>query len=239
MVAIAKVDLTFPNCRPSFSPENVRELAHQIAEHGLLQSVVMRPLPGDQFQLIAGFRRFKAVAYWLKWEFIEAKIVNADDRAAEAINLIENIEREDLDHVSLAKSMEKIWPTAIFGVREVARAMKRSKEFVGQHRQLLQLPEDKQLMFALGRIPMARVGQVLQAQDQDAVANELLKRDHVRKACSLKKQKSRTDVHNMSRRLLELGIEGLAPRLLGWTIGTVTDDQIEQEIERLCSKGRP
>ncbi|MGI0045508.1 MAG: ParB N-terminal domain-containing protein, partial [Nitrososphaeraceae archaeon] len=78
-------------CKTSIPSENIKELASSIREHGLIQSITVRPLNGG-FEIIAGHRRFYACKL-LRWKKIPARVISFSDKDAFEIQLVENMQR--------------------------------------------------------------------------------------------------------------------------------------------------
>lgn len=234
-INVSDVDLDFDNCRRSFTAADVQELAQQIRDHGLLQAVVVRRRANGRYQLIAGFRRFTAISQLLKWETIEAKVMDVTDHEAGVINLLENLGRKDLDCVARARAIERLYPEAICSLREAAKGLKQHTQYIQHHRALLKLPEDVQEHFASGRIPLARVMSLLNSPDQAGAVKALLGRKSVRQPCKGLQRRNKAAVVAMCGRLLDMGFE-LHARLLMWSVGSVSDEALENDLEKAVSE---
>ncbi len=92
--------------RRAFDEEALRELATSIQEHGLLHPVSVRPL-GDDFELIAGERRLRAVQQ-LGWPSIPAIIESIPDKEAAIRTVVENLQRADVSPMELARSFKRL-----------------------------------------------------------------------------------------------------------------------------------
>jgi ParB family transcriptional regulator, chromosome partitioning protein len=224
------VDSNF-NCRGTFLLQEVRDLASQIKRHGLIHPVTVVP-SGDRYRLIAGFRRFAAIKRILNWKEIECNVMDVDEEKAREINLIENLERQNLDPLTEAKAMIKMFPEDRYGCREVASRLKKTTQWVLLRRALLKLPKRVQDLVVSGRIPISRVQSILKSPDQDATVKALLSRKHPRQPLPGLKRRGKREVSQMIERLMDAGLEGLSTRLLAWVNGYVSDDEIEHEINK-------
>ena len=224
------------NCRGDFLLQDVKELASQIKEYGLLQPVVVRP-DGDDYQLLAGFRRFAAVSQILKRPCIEAKVVHVNDHQAAVINLIENIERKNLNPVQEARQLEKLYPESQHGCRTVAEAVNRTTQWVLVRRLLLKMPQNVQNMVAAGRIPVSRIPDLRDSQDPLALAEQLSKRVHVRQPLPGVRRRNKADVKRMIVRLMQLKFDPFVTKLLAWVNGYRSDEEINHDIEIACRDG--
>lgn len=84
--------------RHYFDPEKLAQLVQSIAQHGILEPLLVRPLPTDNYELVAGERRYRAA---LQLGLVEVPVVirKLDDEAAIQLALIENLQREDLNPI--------------------------------------------------------------------------------------------------------------------------------------------
>ena len=103
------IDNIIPNRfqpRTIFDDSKIEELARTIHTHGIIQPIVVRE-DGDQFEIIAGERRFRA-AKSLGWEEIPAIIKNLSDTETASVALIENLQREELTPIEEAMAYAKL-----------------------------------------------------------------------------------------------------------------------------------
>jgi ParB/RepB/Spo0J family partition protein len=227
------------NCRGRFNPQEVRELAESIQRDGQLQEVIVTPFDhGQPYRLIAGFRRYTAIARLLKRKTIRASVVDIDEERAKVINLIENLERDNLNVLQEALAIEALYPQSRYGCRTVAENLGRHTNWVLQRRKLLDLPEDIQQKFAAGSLKISRIGAVAESSDPRETCRQLQKRKHARAPLPGMRRRNMGDIKRMIAHLIECGFEGLPTRLLAWVNGYVSDEQIHQEIDRLLKEGR-
>jgi ParB family chromosome partitioning protein len=135
--------------RTEIRPETLEELARSISAQGIVQPIVVRPLPGsDGFELIAGERRWRA-AQMAGLDQIPAVVRDVPDQAALAIALIENIQREDLNPLEEAGALQRLVGEFDLTHEEAAQAVGRSRAAVSNLLRLLELhPEVKRMMEA-------------------------------------------------------------------------------------------
>lgn len=93
-------DIKMPSQQPRryFDPHKQEQLVESIREHGILEPLLVRPLPDQHYELVAGERRYRA-AVALKLEEIPVVIKQLSDREALQLTLVENLQREDLNPV--------------------------------------------------------------------------------------------------------------------------------------------
>ncbi|QDT54281.1 Chromosome-partitioning protein Spo0J [Caulifigura coniformis] len=221
-----------PNCREFFGVVSCRDLARDIDSNGLLQAIVVRP-KGDRYELVAGFRRFMAVARILRWETIPANVVEVDDSQAARLNLTENLARKSLNPVEEARAVENLYPENRFSLVDAGRELGRDPHWVQARRHVLKLPEHLQKKFASGAVPISRVGSILKSPDPEAAAKALEKRKNPRMACKELRRRSKGDIGKMMDRLANAGYDPLKLeiKLLAWVNGWVDDDVLNNLIQ--------
>jgi len=139
--------------RTDFDPGALQELADSIKAQGVVQPIVVRPLGGDKYEIIAGERRWRA-AQLAGLAEIPALVREIPDEAAIAVALIENIQREDLNPLEEAAALKRL--TEEFGLthQEVADAVGRSRVAVTNLLRLLDLHPDVKNYLQRGELEM-------------------------------------------------------------------------------------
>jgi ParB family chromosome partitioning protein len=138
------IELIGPNPhqpRRSFDEETLVALAASLADRGVLQPVLVRPLPGGRYELIAGERRWRA-AQLAGLEQIPAIVRHHDDAASVELAVIENMAREDLNPVDEARACLALVDELGLTREEVGRRVGRSRVAVSNLIRLLDLPDD-------------------------------------------------------------------------------------------------
>ena len=123
------IDRIVPNTqqpRKYFNEEALNELADSIRAHGLIQPIIVQPLPDNLFQLIAGERRWRAAqkAGLMK---LPAVVRDSTSDASLEIALIENLQREDLNPIEEAQAYEKLIVEFGLTQEEVARRVGKNR----------------------------------------------------------------------------------------------------------------
>mgnify|MGYP000223268641 FL=1 len=147
--------------RREFDPAALQELAHSIRAQGVVQPIVVRPLPdGEQYEIIAGERRWRA-AQLAELEEIPAIVRDIPDEMAVAVALIENIQREDLNPLEEASAFKRL--TEEFGMthQAVAEAVGRSRVGVSNLMRLLDLGPAVKAHIARGELEMGHARALL------------------------------------------------------------------------------
>jgi ParB family transcriptional regulator, chromosome partitioning protein len=127
--------------RRRFDAESISELAESVRSQGLVQPVVVRPLPGAVWELIAGERRWRA-ARAAGLATIPALVRETDDRDSLLLALVENVAREDLSPIEEARAYSVLMDEFSLALGEVAERVGRSKPVVSNRIRLLELPDD-------------------------------------------------------------------------------------------------
>lgn len=125
--------------RMNIVPEALEELAASLAESGLLQPIVVRPLE-QGYELVTGERRWRA-ARQLKWETIPAIVRALSDETAGALAMIENLQREDLTPVEEAYGYRRLLQKFDWTQEELGRRIGKSQSSIANKLRLLRLPD--------------------------------------------------------------------------------------------------
>jgi ParB family chromosome partitioning protein len=127
--------------RRRFDEDALEELAASIAQRGVIQPVIVRPLAGGRYQLVAGERRWRA-AQKARLHEIPAIVRDLDEREVMALALIENIQREDLNPVEEARAYSALAEREGMTQAEIARLVDKSRSHVANLQRLLNLPDE-------------------------------------------------------------------------------------------------
>ena len=153
--------------RGEFDAEGIAHLAQSIRARGLLQPVVVRPLPGGQFELIAGERRLRA-AKEAGLDRVPALVRATQDSERLELALIENMAREDLNPVEEARACATLVEDLGITKEELARRLGRSRVAISNLVRLLQLPDEALAFVERGELSEGHGRALLLCKDQDA-----------------------------------------------------------------------
>lgn len=146
--------------RKDMDPQRLQELADSISAQGVVQPVVVRPLDGGRFEIIAGERRWRA-SQLAGLADIPVVVRPANDQAALAIALIENIQREDLNPLEEAEALKRLLDEYGMTHQQLADAVGKSRVAVSNLLRLNELhPEAKHLLLK-GAIEMGHARALL------------------------------------------------------------------------------
>lgn len=160
-------DLVVPNPRQpraSFDDETLQALADSVRERGILQPVLVRPLPGGRYELIAGERRWRA-ARLAGLADLPALVRDRDDAEALEIALIENMAREDLTPVEEARACAALVEELGLTREDVGRRVGRSRVAVSNLLRLLDLPDEVLVLLERGELTEGHGRALLLAPD--------------------------------------------------------------------------
>lgn len=133
--------------RTNFKREELEELSASIQKDGLLQPILVRPLEGGTYQIIAGERRWQA-SKLAGLQQVPIRVKEASDDKALELALIENIQRSDLNPIEEAYGYRRMMERLNMTQAEVAQAMSKGRSTVANALRLLELPEEaQQLLF--------------------------------------------------------------------------------------------
>ncbi|MDK2888597.1 MAG: ParB family transcriptional regulator, chromosome partitioning protein [Thermoanaerobacter sp.] len=162
--------------RQALDQDKIQELALSIKEHGVVQPIVVRPIAGGRYEIIAGERRWRACRI-LGLKFIPAIIKDYGDLEASAVSLIENVQREDLNLLEEASAYRRLIDEFGLSQEEIARLVAKSRPFITNTLRLLSLPPEVQDMLSSGVITAGHARAILSLDDaakQIAAAREVV-----------------------------------------------------------------
>jgi ParB family chromosome partitioning protein len=186
--------------RMDMRPETLEELAESIKAQGLMQPIVVRPVTGDMYEIIAGERRWRA-CQMAGIDRIPVLVRNVEDDAAIAMALIENIQRENLNPIEEAMALKRLQDEFALTQQEVAEAVGKSRTTVTNLLRLMGLTPEVRTFLEHGDLEMghARALLALKEEKQAEAARNIIGRGlSVRQAEALVrhlqsgKQKSKT-----------------------------------------------
>lgn len=125
--------------RKNFSTSAIEELASSIVQHGLLQPIIVRAIAENKYELLAGERRLKALQYLNKIT-APAIICDANDEAAMAFGLIENIQRENLNAIEEAAAYDRLLNEFHLSHDQLAEKMGKSRSHMTNMLRIHRLP---------------------------------------------------------------------------------------------------
>ncbi|MEO1702916.1 MAG: ParB/RepB/Spo0J family partition protein [Pseudomonadota bacterium] len=162
------------NPRHVFRDEEIDELAKSIADHGLLQPIVVRPSPtGTGYEIIAGERRWRAAQ---KAGLVEVPVIirDVDDRVALELAIIENVQRADLNAIEEALGYEQLMHEHGYTQADLGEVIGKSRSHVANTLRLLKLPEDVRDYVGDGRISAGHARSLVGMPDARQIAERIV-----------------------------------------------------------------
>ncbi len=163
---ISEIEPNREQPRKDFNEEALRELADSIATHGVLQPLLVRPIAGGGYQLVAGERRWRA-SRMAGLSEVPVVIREMTDSEMTQLALIENLQREDLNSVEEALGYKSLMETYNLTQDEVARAVGKSRPAVANAMRLLNLPNEVLDMLKDGEISAGHARALLGIIDEE------------------------------------------------------------------------
>ena len=164
--------------RKQFDEEALADLSASIAQHGVLQPLLVRPMPDGSYQLVAGERRWRASRMAGLTE-VPVVVRDMDEQESAELALIENLQREDLNPMEEAIGYRTLMESYGMTQEQTAQVVNKSRPAVANALRLLQLPEEVADLVAGGKLAAGHARTVLAfegAEAQIAAANAAVER---------------------------------------------------------------
>lgn len=158
--------------RKDFDEEALSELAESIAEHGLIQPIVVKPETNGRYSIIAGERRWRACRIAGLYE-VPVVIKDADPQELMELALIENLQREDLNAVEEALGYRSLIDSFALTQEQVAKRVGKSRTAVTNALRLLNLTHEELQALRMGAITAGHARALLSVEDE-AVRRQML-----------------------------------------------------------------
>jgi ParB family chromosome partitioning protein len=173
------IELIRPNPgqpRRAFGPEELAELAASIRERGVLQPILVRPMPGQEksYQIIAGERRWRA-AQQAGLRAIPALVRDLADQEVMEVALIENIQRADLNALEEARGYDALAQRFKHSPEAIAQVIGKSRSHVANTLRLMRLPPVVQEHVEQGRLTAGHARALLEVGDAVTLAERVVK----------------------------------------------------------------
>ena len=160
MLPLHKVEPNPDQPRQDFDEEELQQLADSISVHGVIQPLTVRQLPSGYYQIIAGERRWRASRIAGLYE-VPAVVIEADDKKATELALIENLQRSDLNPVEEALGYQTLMSDYGMTQEETAKSVGKSRPAVANALRLLQLCPEVLEMLRTGKLTAGHARAVL------------------------------------------------------------------------------
>ncbi len=166
--------------RTKFDEEALNELAASIKEFGIIQPITLRIIDGDQYQIIAGERRFRASKI-AGLTTIPAYVRTADDEGMLEMALVENIQREDLDAIEIALSYQRLIEECKLTQENLSDRVGKKRSTVTNYLRLLKLPARLQKGIVEKTISMGHARALVNIKDAEMqlmIYDEIIKNEY-------------------------------------------------------------
>ena len=172
---ISQVETCSSQPRKRFDDESLQELADSISQHGIIQPLTVRKLSSGYYQIIAGERRWRA-ARLAGLQEVPVIVIEADDRKAAELAMIENLQREDLNPMEEAAGFQSLIESYHMTQEEAAQRVGKSRSAVTNALRLLGLTPSVRKLVEEGKLSAghARAFVPLSPSLQDSAANAIV-----------------------------------------------------------------
>jgi len=160
--------------RRHFDDHDLNELAGSIKTHGVLQPILVRPIAGGKYEIVAGERRWRA-AQRAGLHAIPAVVRELDEVEVLEIAIVENVQRTDLNPIEEAQGFQALIDRFGRTQQDIADAVGKSRPHIANMLRLLSLPEDLQEMVRDGRLSSGHARAILTAPDPRGLAQRAIK----------------------------------------------------------------
>jgi ParB family chromosome partitioning protein len=172
-VAIDLVQRNPNQPRRHFDEHDLSELAGSIKTHGVLQPILVRPIAGGKYEIVAGERRWRA-AQRAGLHTIPAVVREFDEVEVLEIAIVENVQRTDLNPIEEAQGFQALIDRFGRTQQDIADAVGKSRPHIANMLRLLSLPEDLQEMVRDGRLSSGHARAILTAPDPRGLAQRAI-----------------------------------------------------------------
>lgn len=161
------------NPRRTFDEAELQDLATSIRQHGIVQPVVVRPMPGDRYEIIAGERRWRA-AQLAGFSEIPVILRDVDDRTALEIAIVENVQRSDLNPLEEALGYDQLMEEHGYTQNDLGDIVGKSRSHVANSLRLLKLPEPVREMLSAGALSAGHARALIPTSDPTTLARAVI-----------------------------------------------------------------
>jgi ParB family chromosome partitioning protein len=235
--------------RENFDEVAQEDLKNSIAEKGIIQPITVRKVD-DGYELIAGERRLRAVTA-LNFDSVPAYVLDVDsEEEMLELSLIENIQREDLNPIDIAKAYNKLLLECNLTQESIAKRIGKDRSTVANFLRLLKLPRRIQDSLKIGELNMGHARALITVDDKDLqnslwekiIKNKLSVRDVERLVNQSTRKKNKQKVQEKEKSLYLLEIEEKLRNIYGTQVrvklgkrGGCVEIEFysEEELERL------
>lgn len=162
--------------RRGFDADALADLAASLRQKGVIQPLIVRPIPGSvQFEIVAGERRWRAAQIAMLHE-LPVIVRDFNDTEVLEVAIIENIQRADLNPLDEALAYRQLMDRHGHTQEKIAEALSRSRSHIANLLRLLSLPEDVQLLVRDGKLSSGHARALITAANPSELARQVVTR---------------------------------------------------------------
>ena len=159
--------------RKTFAEKELHDLTESVREKGILQPILVRPLSGDSYEIVAGERRWRA-AQQAQLHDVPVVVREMSDGEALELAIVENVQRADLNAIEEAAAYHELIDRFGYTQDRIVKEVGKSQSHVSNTLRLLRLPESVKAMLRDGRLTAGHARTLLGADDPEARAREIV-----------------------------------------------------------------
>jgi ParB family chromosome partitioning protein len=160
--------------RKYFDEQKIEELAQSIKKNGLIQPIAVRPVKEDEYEIVAGERRWVA-AQKAGLHKVPVVVLNLNDTQSLELSIIENIQREDLNSIEEAKGYNRLITEFNYDHKKLSEFMGKSRSHVSNTLRLLSLPADIIKLVDEGKLTAGQVRPLVGRFNATELARAIIK----------------------------------------------------------------
>ena len=162
---IAKIEPRKDQPRSKFDEAALMELSESIREHGLLQPITVREIDNGYYQIVAGERRWRA-SRMAGLAQVPVRIIEADDKTAMELALVENLQRENLNPIEEANGYQTLLQEYHLKQEEIAQRVGKSRPVIANSLRLLALPKEVLSLVEDGTLSLSHARIILELKEE-------------------------------------------------------------------------
>jgi ParB family transcriptional regulator, chromosome partitioning protein len=165
------------NPRRAFSEAQLDELTQSIRDRGIIQPIIVRPAGNDNYEIVAGERRWRA-AQRAGLHDVPVVVVEVSDRDALQLAIIENIQRADLNPIEEANAYQRLADQFGYSQEEVAKTVGKSRPHIANTLRLLKLNKSVQELITTNKLDAGHARILVGLEDQTELADLIISRGY-------------------------------------------------------------
>ena len=173
MLSMAMISPNPKQPRRHFDPDAQSELIQSVKRQGLLQPILVRPIDGGRFEIVAGERRWRA-AQAAQLHDVPVLVRHLSDEEAFEVALVENVQRQDLNPIEEAEGYRRLIDDYGHTQEDISRIVGKSRSHIANLVRLLDLPVDVRALVIEGKLTMGHARALLAVPDPSALARQVV-----------------------------------------------------------------